>query len=300
VADDKEQAMKTISILGAGRMGAALVRAFARAGHSVTVWNRTPHKAKALEADGAKVAPTLLDAVSAELVVDIVSDYAASRELLREPGVARALRGKTFLELATGTPAEAQAAAAWASEQGIRYLDGAILATPDAIGTPGCTILYAGPRELFDEHGAALTAIAGAGMHVGAPIGHANVLDNAILAMLWGTVQGTLLGAAICEKEAFDVASFRGALEGSWPVVLPLLLAALGRVAERRWAADVDTQSALGPCVASARHILEISKQHHIDPALPEAFLRVFQRAVDAGHGDGDAAAAYVGLMSRA
>jgi 3-hydroxyisobutyrate dehydrogenase-like beta-hydroxyacid dehydrogenase len=292
--------MKTISILGAGRMGAALVRAFARAGHSVTVWNRTPHKAKALEAEGAKVAATPLDTVSAELVVDIVSDYAASREVLREPGVARALRGKTLLELATGTPAEARAAAGWASEQGIRYLDGAIMATPDAIGKPGCTILYAGSRELFDEHNAALKAIADSGIYVGSSIGHANVLDNAILATLWGSVQGALLGAAICEAEQFPVAAFRQALEGSWPIVLPLLLAALGRVAERRWAADAQTQSTLGPCLASARHIVEISKQHRIDPALPEAFLRVFQRAADAGHGDGDAAAAYIGLMPRA
>ncbi len=292
--------MTTISVLGAGRMGAALVRAFARAGHSVAVWNRTAGKAKALEADGARAAPALLDALNAELIVDIVSDYETSGELLRRADVARALRGKTLLELATGTPADAQRASAWADEHGIRYLDGAILATPDAIGTPGCTILYAGPREIFDAHSAALAAIADSGMHVGAPIGHANVLDNAILAMLWGTVQGTLLGAAICEAEDFPLAAFRQALEGSWPVVLPLLRGALGRVPERRWAADADTQSSLGPCVASARHILQISEQHGIDTALPKAFHDVFQRAVDAGHAESDAAAAYLGLRPRA
>jgi 3-hydroxyisobutyrate dehydrogenase-like beta-hydroxyacid dehydrogenase len=299
VAEGRNDIMATISVLGAGRMGAALVRAFARAGHSVTVWNRTPGKAKALEADGARVAPTLLDALDAALIVDIVSDYETSSGLLRGANVARALRGKTLLELATGTPAEAQRAAAWADEHGIRYLDGAILATPDAIGTPGCTILYAGPRELFDAHSTALTAIADAGMYLGPAIGHANVLDNAILAMLWGTVQGALLGAAICEAEAFPVTAFRQALEGSWPVVLPLLLGALERVGERRWAADASTQAALGPCVASARHILEISEQHGIDAALPKAFHDVFQRAVDAGHAESDAAAAYLGMRSR-
>ncbi|NUP12072.1 MAG: NAD(P)-dependent oxidoreductase [Polyangiaceae bacterium] len=292
--------MATISVLGAGLMGAALVRAFARGGHAISVWNRTPHKAKALEAEGVRMAPTLLDATDADLIVDIVSDYGVSGELLRDAKVARALRGKTVLELATGTPAEAARAAAWASEHGIRYLDGAILATPDAIGTPGCTILYSGPREIFDQHSATLSAIADSGMYVGPAIGHANVLDNAILAMLWGTVQGTLLGAAICEVESFPLASFRQALEGSWPVVLPLLLAALGRVADRRWAAAKDTQSTLGPCIASARHIAEITKQHGLDSTLPEAFLGIFQRAVDAGHRDDDVAAAYVGMLPRA
>ncbi len=38
--------MARISVLGAGRMGAALVGAFAKSGHSVTVWKRTARRAK--------------------------------------------------------------------------------------------------------------------------------------------------------------------------------------------------------------------------------------------------------------
>jgi 3-hydroxyisobutyrate dehydrogenase-like beta-hydroxyacid dehydrogenase len=65
--------MARISVLGAGRMGAALVTAFAKAGHTVTVWNRTSSNAKPLEATGARIALSLLEVMGADLVVDIVS-----------------------------------------------------------------------------------------------------------------------------------------------------------------------------------------------------------------------------------
>ncbi|AKU97888.1 dehydrogenase, putative [Labilithrix luteola] len=288
--------MARISILGAGRMGAALVTAFAKGGHAVTVWNRTASRAKPLEAVGARVALSLLDAIDADLVIDIVSDYEASAELVRNDDVSRALRDKTFLELASGTPKEAQRAAAWAEQNGIRYLDGAIMATPDFIGQPGCTILYSGPSAVFEEHRTILGAIAGNGLYLGSEIGHANVLDNAILVVLWGSVYGVLQGAAICEAERFSLDAFGSALEGAWPVVAPLLLSSIDRIGKRRWAADATTQSTLAPGYASVRHLLAMSKEYGIDAALPEALHRVFQRAVDAGHRDDDIAAAYQGM----
>jgi 3-hydroxyisobutyrate dehydrogenase-like beta-hydroxyacid dehydrogenase len=277
-------------------MGAALVTAFAKAGHTVTVWNRTASRAKPLEAAGARVASSLLDAMDADLVVGNVIDYHASAELLRNADAQRALRGKTFLELATGTPKEAQLADAWAKEYGIRYLDGAIMATPDVIGQPGCTILYSGPTDIFDAHKATLTAIADNGLYLGNEIGHANVLDNAILVVLWGSVHGMLQGAAICEAEKFPLAAFGDALKATWPVVGPILFSSIERIGKRHWQADATTQSTLAPCYASARHVLAITQQHGIDASLPEALVRVFRRAVDTGHRDDDLAAAYTGL----
>ena len=43
-----------IAFLGAGLLGSGFVRAFRRRGEAVQVWNRTPEKARQLEADGAK------------------------------------------------------------------------------------------------------------------------------------------------------------------------------------------------------------------------------------------------------
>lgn len=44
------------TVLGLGEMGSALAAALIDAGHSTTVWNRSPAKARPLAARGATVA----------------------------------------------------------------------------------------------------------------------------------------------------------------------------------------------------------------------------------------------------
>jgi 3-hydroxyisobutyrate dehydrogenase len=53
----------TVSVLGTGIMGAAMARNLVKAGHTVRVWNRTQEKAQPLAADGARVVPTVEEAV---------------------------------------------------------------------------------------------------------------------------------------------------------------------------------------------------------------------------------------------
>ena len=47
-----------VGFIGLGHMGAGMARNLIRAGHKVTVYNRTPDKATALAAAGARVAST--------------------------------------------------------------------------------------------------------------------------------------------------------------------------------------------------------------------------------------------------
>lgn len=286
--------MAQVSVLGAGRMGAALVTAFIKAGHSVTVWNRTASKCKPLEALGAKSATSVVEAVTGrDLVVDVVSNYETSSTLLASAEVIEALRGGTLVELASGTPSQAQRRAAWAKEHGAHYLDGAILATPDFIAQPGSTILYSGPEELYEKHQSTLAALAESNLYVGSAIGHANTLDNAILVVLWGSTHGLLQGASICEAEKFPLEAFGKALQSSWSVVEAILRDTLQRIEKRHYDADETSAATVSTCQASVHHILEVSKEHRIDLGLPQALERIFQRAVDRGHGQSDVAAVY-------
>src|SRR5690606_20568976 len=104
----------TVSILGLGLMGQALARAFLKAGHPTTVWNRTPGKADQLMAEGAQVAPTAAEAIDASsLTVICVSDYPAMYELLD----ASDLAGTTLRNLTSGDSAQARQAARWAEQR---------------------------------------------------------------------------------------------------------------------------------------------------------------------------------------
>lgn len=62
-----------------------------------------------------------------------VLDYPAVRELLAP--VAESLRGRTLVNLTTGSPEQAREEAEWAAEHGIGYLDGAVMTTPPGSAT---------------------------------------------------------------------------------------------------------------------------------------------------------------------
>lgn len=176
-----------ISVLGMGRMGAALAHALIKAGHPTTVWNRTPARAAPLAAAGAEVAASVRNAVAASQITIVnVSDYQATQGLLRDKEVAGALAGKLIIELTSGTPDGAREAHGWAQRQGARYLDGAILATPDFIGTEAGTLLVSGPSGVFEEGRAVLAALGGNVQFIGEDPGLANALDSAVLALMWG------------------------------------------------------------------------------------------------------------------
>ena len=79
--------MGRVAVLGMGIMGGPMARNLLRAGHEVTVWNRTVQKTEALEEEGARVASTPADAVrDAEIVLTMLADAPAVEATVIESG----------------------------------------------------------------------------------------------------------------------------------------------------------------------------------------------------------------------
>ena len=282
----------SIAVLGVGRMGSALVSAFLKQGYGVDIWNRTRAKCEPLAAQGARIAATVRDAVAAaDIVVVNVNDYGTSDSLLRPDEVTRALRGKLLVQLTSGSPSQAREQAQWAGQHGIPYLDGAIMATPDFIGQPACTILYAGSRELFEQHKPVLLTLGGTTQHVGSDVGHASALDSALLVYMWGGLFGVLQGAAICDAEGIPLATFRGYLKAVAPMMEGAVADVVTRVEQRRFASDETTLATIEIHAGALRHLLEHCKERGLNRAVPEVFDQLFQKAIQAGHGQDDFAA---------
>ena len=75
-----------IGILGLGSMGAPMARRLARAGHTVTAWNRTRARAEALAADGVRVADWPAEACRGDLLISMLSDDAALDDVVLPGG----------------------------------------------------------------------------------------------------------------------------------------------------------------------------------------------------------------------
>ncbi len=96
-----------IGIAGLGRMGAAIAARLIEVGHTLTVWNRSPDKAKPLETAGAALArsPGAL-AGKVETVITILTDAAAIEAVYDGPSglLSGDVAGKLFIEMSTVQP----------------------------------------------------------------------------------------------------------------------------------------------------------------------------------------------------
>src|SRR5690242_429607 len=81
-----------LAFVGLGKMGSGMARNLLRAGHRVTVYNRSREKAEALASDGAEVAAYPADACrNCEAVITMLSDDRAVEEVVYgEHGIAGA------------------------------------------------------------------------------------------------------------------------------------------------------------------------------------------------------------------
>ncbi|MES9606433.1 NAD(P)-binding domain-containing protein [Actinomadura sp. NPDC000929] len=267
-----------VTVLGLGLMGQALAGAFLKAGHPVTVWNRTASKADPLVAAGARPAPTAGDALrSGPLAIICLTDYPAVREVLdaSEPD------GTTLVNLTSGSSAQAREAARWAERRGARYLDGAIMAVPPAIGTAEAVILHSGPRRDFEEHESTLGAL-GTITHLGEDPGLASLYDVAGLAMMWSILNAWLQGTALLGTAGVDAATYAPFAQQIAGVVGGWLPGYAEQIDRGSYPAEV---SALETDARAMAHLVEESEAAGVDAALPKLFKAMADRAIAAGHG---------------
>ncbi|KRC49675.1 hypothetical protein ASE16_13280 [Leifsonia sp. Root227] len=116
-----------ISFLGLGRMGRVLAQHIVDAGHDVTVWNRTPSRADALVAAGARRAATPADAVAgADLVVTAFFGPSAVREAVLD-GELPLSDTTVWVDVTTVSPEDATDFASWARSAGVRYVHSPVI-----------------------------------------------------------------------------------------------------------------------------------------------------------------------------
>ncbi len=99
--------MSDISVIGLGKMGAAIASALLQSGRSVTIWNRSAEKAAPLVEAGAALASSPEEAVAAsDATIVCIKTHKTTTELLKQ--LSGQLSGKTIIDLSTGGAEEAK------------------------------------------------------------------------------------------------------------------------------------------------------------------------------------------------
>ncbi|MFD7663908.1 NAD(P)-dependent oxidoreductase [Streptomyces sp. NPDC059788] len=272
-----------VTVIGLGPMGLALAGALVERGHATTVWNRTPEKADGLAAKGARRAGTVAEAVSASPVLVVcLKDYETMYAVLGSAG--DALKGRALVNLNSGTPNEAHAAAGWATGRGATYLDGAIMVPPPLVGHPESVFLYSGSQQVFDEHRATLASMGGP-RYLGADPGLAVLYNAALLDMMYATMNGFLHAAALVGSADVPAVTFADlALDWFLPsVVGPTLVEQAPELDQGNYPGDMGTMEMN---LHALEHITRTCAERGIHSGQPRLMKAIAERAVAQGHGD--------------
>lgn len=152
--------MTQVAVLGIGRMGGAMARMLAQAGHSVELWNRSPDVAQTLAADiGATAHSRAADAVSgADLVLSVLASGPVTQEVLGALNVGGALGERTIVcDMGTSGVATAD----YLSELlGDRFVDSPVSGSVPAVLGSTLLVMASGSQASVDLARPTLVAFA--------------------------------------------------------------------------------------------------------------------------------------------
>ena len=193
-----------VAFLGLGIMGSRQAANLVRAGHELTVWNRTAATAEAFAAEhGATIAATPREAAAGvDAVITMVVDGAQVAEVvLGEPdGAAHGAQpGTVFVDMTTIAPTETRAIGAALAERDLRMVDAPVTGSSPKAEDGTLTIMCGGDGQDLDRVRPLLEAMGRLIVHCG-ELGQGEMVklvNNAVAASNAATLaQGLLVGSA--------------------------------------------------------------------------------------------------------
>ena len=208
--------MTPIAYLGTGLLGAAFAEAAAKRGDTVTVWNRSADKARALEAFGVKVAASPRDAVrGAQRVHLVLKDDAVVEDVLAQArdGLERDV---VIVDHTTALPASTAARLQRLNAEGLKYLHCPVFMGPSAARHAQGSMLVSGPKPVFDAVQAELARMTGRLQYLGERADLAAVyklFGNALVIGLSGTMADVVTMAGSASVDAAEAVQLMGTLD---------------------------------------------------------------------------------------
>jgi 3-hydroxyisobutyrate dehydrogenase-like beta-hydroxyacid dehydrogenase len=141
-----------IGFIGLGHMGSGMAANLVKAGHEVTVYNRTPARCQALAAQGAKIADSVADACRAEAVMTMLADDAAVENVaLGAHGIVASLPSHA-VHVSSSTISVALSATLTArhAEAGQRFIAAPVFGRPEAAAAGDLFVIAAGEAPALE------------------------------------------------------------------------------------------------------------------------------------------------------
>lgn len=207
--------LPTVAMLGMGLIGRPAGRRLHAAGFPLRCWNRSPLDPALAEGLPPLVATPAEAMAGADILLLLLSDSAATVELLAtiDPLLATLAPGAVVLDMGSSEPDDSRRHAAALAARGIGWVDAPISGGPEKTATGELAIMAGGTaadvakvRPVFEE-------LAGAITHVGpAGAGHTMKIVNQVIVGV--TIETVAEAVALAEAAGFTAFDVQEAVRG--------------------------------------------------------------------------------------
>ena len=197
-----------VGIVGIGPMGGAMARSLLRAGHKVTVFNRTRERAEALRKDGAVVAATAAEAAAREAVITMLAtDDAVEGLVFGADGVLAGLpKDAVHISGSTISVDLSQRLEHVHAELGQGFIAAPVLGRPPAAEAGKLFVMAAGPSALIERVTPVLESLGQRLFVVGDRPFKANLVKLSCNFMIFSTIEQMAEIFALNQKGGVDKA----------------------------------------------------------------------------------------------
>ena len=195
-----------VGFIGLGHMGAGMAANLLRAGHEVTVYNRTLGKEQALVERGAHAAGRVADACQGEAVVTMLADDRAVEGIVFEDqGVIGSLGpGAIHLSMSTISVALSERLATAHANAGQRFVAAPVFGRPDVAAAGKLFIVAAGAPDAVTACSPLLEAMGQKTFSIGAEAQAANLVKLSGNFLLASVIEGLGEAMALVGKAGVD------------------------------------------------------------------------------------------------
>jgi 3-hydroxyisobutyrate dehydrogenase-like beta-hydroxyacid dehydrogenase len=150
-----------VGFIGLGHMGAGMAANLLKAGHRVTVFNRTPAKAQALIADGATLATSIAEASRGDAVVTMLANDEAVEDVVlgRDGVIANLASGGLHVSSSTISVALSERLTEKHARKGQKFVAAPVFGRPDVAAAGRLFIVAGGDAAAIEAAGSLLEAM---------------------------------------------------------------------------------------------------------------------------------------------
>ena len=183
-------------------MGSRIAANAAKAGHEMTVWNRTTAVAEEwVGENGGVVAVTVSDLAGSEFIITMLADGDALEEVYAD--LAGSLGPRTVaIDMGTSGPESFEKARALVEARGATMVDAPVSGATAAAEAASLLVMVGASDEVYERVEPILQSV-GNTVHVG-PTGSAAVLKLAVNSVLYGLNQAVAEAVALAERSGVE------------------------------------------------------------------------------------------------